>query len=106
MASQENEMRAQLDRLEEMLPNVLKSIDKPGIASNSVSNSNFYVQAGGVMAMILLFAAAFVLGIALDTSFSLHSDMKAMQQRQDRQDDYLQAIYQIAPNFKPKETKK
>lgn len=105
MASQENEMRDQLDRLEEMLPHVLKAIDKPGVASSSVNNSNFYVQAGGVMVMILLFCAAFVLGIALDTSFSLHSDMKSMQQRQDRQDDYLQAIYQQAPQLKPKETK-
>jgi hypothetical protein len=75
-------------------------------SNNAVSNSNFYIQAGGVMAMVLLLAAAFVLGVALDTSFSLHSDMKSMQQRQDRQDDYLQAIYQIAPNLKPKETKK
>jgi hypothetical protein len=106
MASQENEMRAQLDRLEEMLPNVLKAIDKPGVASNSVNNSNFYVQAGGVMAMVLLFCAAFVLGIALDTSFSLHSDMAKMQQRQDRQDDYLSAIYVMAPQLKPKEQKK
>jgi hypothetical protein len=106
MASQENEMRAQLDRLEEMLPNVLKAIDKPGVASNSVNNSNFYVQAGGVMAMVLLCCAAFVLGIALDTSFSLHSDMAKMQQRQDRQDDYLSAIYVMAPQLKPKEQKK
>lgn len=35
MASQENEMRAQLDRLEEMLPNVLNAIDKPGVFGNS-----------------------------------------------------------------------
>lgn len=102
MASQESELREQLDRLEVLGNQWLKGTGKPSVESSAVSNSNFYIQAGGVAMVVLLTMAAFVLGIALDTSFSIHTDMAKMQQRQDRQDDYLQAIYQQAPQLKPK----
>ena len=105
MASQENELREQLDRLETLGNEWLRGMGRPYQTSSSVSNSNFYIQAGGVLVIVLLLAASFVLGVVLDTSYSLHTSMSQMQQRQDRQDDYLQAIYQQAPQLKPKESK-
>ncbi len=90
-------------QLTEALNGAVKAINRFSGNSNAVSNSNFYVQAGGALVMVLLFAAAFVLGVALDTSYSLHTEMAKMQQRQDRQDDYLNAIYMMAPSLKPKE---
>jgi hypothetical protein len=105
MASQESDLREQLDRLETLGNEWLRGISHSNQTSNSVSNSNFYIQAGGVLMIVLLLAASFVLGVALDTSYSLHASMSQIQQRQDRQDDYLQAIYQQAPQLKPKETK-
>ena len=69
-------------------------------------NMTLTVNAGGWSVLILLVVSFFVLGVAVTTSFSSVGRMNNIERRQDRQDDYLQAIYSIAPQLKPKETKK
>jgi len=85
------------------------------VPSNAVSSGNMTLNlnAGGWSVLIILVIASIVLGIAMDASLTTHSqmsdvraDMRAMQQRQDRQDDYLQAIYSVAPQLKPKGSRK
>jgi hypothetical protein len=73
--------------------------------NSSVGTSNVTINAGGVGVVILLSIATFVLGLASFSAYSSSSRMNDMERRQDRQDDYIQAIYSIAPQLKPKESK-
>jgi hypothetical protein len=83
----------------------LKAMRLPPVTERAqVGNATILVQAGGVLVMVLMFAASFVLGVALDTAYSLHANLHQLEQRQDRQDDYLNAIYMMAPQLKPKES--
>lgn len=96
-----NDLEHQLDRLEKL---VSKALDSSPPSTNT-NSAKVHINAGGIGILVILVAASFVLGIALFTAFSDASRMNRMEQRQDRQDDYLQAIYSVAPQLKPKESK-
>ena len=76
----------------------------PAVATTS-GNMSLTVNAGGWSMMILLVVSAFVLGIAIFSSFSSATRMNNIERRQDRQDDYVNTIYQYAPQI-PKPLKK
>lgn len=101
MESRESELRAQLDRLETMGTDWLKTLKRPG---NS-SNATIQVNAGGIGMWVAVTCCAvmFVLGIAMAVLGGLA--YTSTQQRLDRMQDYLNAIYMQAPQLKPKETK-
>jgi hypothetical protein len=85
---------------------VHESIKLGELRSHNVNRSSIsvvHVSAGSWMAVILMFAAAFVLGIALATSFDVSGRMTKIEGKQDEQDQYLHAIYMMAPQLKPKE---
>ena len=84
----------------------LNSMPRDIGTSTTSGNMTLTVNAGGWSVLILLVLSAFVLGISVMSSFSSASRMNNIERRQDRQDDYLQAIYSIAPQLKPKETSK
>lgn len=93
---------AQLERVEKVL---IKALESQPAASQNSNTAKIYINANGIGIFILLFVASFVLGVATFSSFSTSSRMSTIERKQDRQDDYLQAIYSIAPQLKPKETK-
>jgi uncharacterized protein HemX len=90
-----------LDAIAKLLANVHErnTASVPDIVNSQTGNSGTY---------ILLVIASFALGVSVATSFSVQARMNKMEQRQDRQDDYVQATYMMAPELKKKieETKK
>lgn len=102
MESRESELRAQLDRLETMGMDWLKTLRRPG---NS-SNATIQVNAGGIGMWVAVTCCAvmFVLGVSMAVLGGLA--YTSTQQRLDRMQDYLNAIYMQAPQLKPKETTK
>lgn len=91
----------QLERVEKVL---IKALESQPATSQNTNMSRVHVDAGGIGVLILLVASAFVLGIALFTAFNDSARINRMEQRQDRQDDYVNTIYQYAPQIpKPKE---
>ena len=80
-------------RFEEALNKFVTVIDSAGHPKDSKNDVKINVNAGSVGVMVILVMAAFVLGVATFSSFSISSRMNQMSRRQDRQDDYIQAIY-------------
>lgn len=91
-------------RFEDALTKFVTVIDNANAQPASTGNATITVNAGSVGVMVILVMAAFVLGVATFSSFSISSRMNQMSRRQDRQDDYIQAIYSIAPQLKPVDT--
>jgi hypothetical protein len=75
------------------------------VNSSTSGNMTLNVNAGGWSVLILLAISSFVLGIAVYSAFSSGERMNSIESRQNRQDDYIQAIYAVAPQLKPKEAK-
>ena len=102
MESRESELRDQLDRLETMGTDWLKSLKRPG---NS-SNATIHINAGGIGMWVAVTCCAvmFVLGVSMAVLGGMA--YTSTQQRLDRMQDYLNAIYMQAPQLKPKETNK
>jgi hypothetical protein len=101
----QKELDDQLNRLESLLSPV---------AINRSGNSTINVNAGSWMGVLLMIASAFVLGFSMATSHSVttqlakdelqqSSRMGKIEAKQDEQDQYLHAIYMMAPQLKPKE---
>lgn len=88
-----------LDSLQQ-IQNQLSSMNK---GDGHVGTAIIQVQAGGIMAMALMFASAIALGIAVATSFNVSARMTKIEKTQDDQQQYLSAIYMMAPQLKPKE---
>lgn len=102
MESRESDLRDQLDRLETMGTDWLKSLKRSG---NS-SNATIHVNAGGIGMWVAVTCCAvmFVLGVSMAVLGGMA--YTSTQQRLDRMQDYLNAIYMQAPQLKPKETNK
>jgi hypothetical protein len=95
MASQENELREQLDRLEGLGNTWLKGLSRNDRSSNAIITIN----AGGIGIWIVSCFAAFMTGCTIFMAVTV----VGQQHQIDRMNDYLNAIYQIAPNLKPKD---
>jgi hypothetical protein len=91
----QDELRYELDRLEKLLPP----------RRQSSGNATINVHAGGVGMWISTTCCAvmFALGIAMAVIGGIA--YTSTQQRLDRMQDYINAIYMMAPNLKPKEQK-
>lgn len=96
-----SDLEKELDRFESLATKLLESQPK----SQNTNTAKIYINANGIGILVLLVVAAFVLGVSTFSSFSESSRMSSIERKQDRQDDYLQAIYSIAPQLKPKESK-
>ena len=99
MESRESELRDQLDRLETMGTDWLKSLKRTDSSSKSIVN----ISAGSWVGVTLMIAAAFVLGYSLASSMNLSREMSTIESKQVDQGDKLDAIYMMAPQLKPKE---
>ena len=99
MESRESELKEQLDRLESMGTEWLRGLKRQDNSSRSIVN----ISAGSWMGVLLMISSAFVLGIAMATSFQVSGRMTKIEGKQDEQDQYLHAIYMMAPQLKPKE---
>lgn len=93
------------DPIEELIKESMK-LGEIRSGSHTVDRSGIsvvHISAGSWMGVILMFAAAFVLGIAMATSFQVAGRMTKIEGKQDEQDQYLHAIYMMAPQLKPKD---
>ena len=94
---------AQLERVEKVL---IKALESQPAASQNSNVAKIYINANGIGIFILMFVTAFVLGVSIFSSFSTAARMSSIERKQDRQDDYLNTIYQYAPQLKPTEKAK
>jgi hypothetical protein len=97
------ETSPEMERFERISREVIQAVTNAGGGSNSVAK--IYINAGGIGTLALLLIAAFILGVTTFNTYSSASRINDLERRQDRQDDYLQAIYAVAPQLKPKEAK-
>jgi hypothetical protein len=89
----------QLRDTEESLIKALEKQEQKG--SNSVGNINVHVNAGGIGVLIVTGLAAFMAGLCIAMGV-----MEIHQQKQiDDLHDYLNVVYQYAPQLKPKDFK-
>lgn len=105
MASQENDLKEQLDRLEKLGQQWLHILDASDNRGGNVGNATIQVQAGGFFALILFFVVSVTLGITIAMSLGVYSRMSKIETKQDEQSQYLNAIYMMAPQLKPVEKK-
>lgn len=105
MASQESDLKEQLDRLEKLGQQWLRILDAPDMRGGNVGNATIQVQAGGFFALILFFVVSVTLGITIAMSLGVYSRMSKIETKQDEQSQYLNAIYMMAPQLKPSEKK-
>ena len=105
MASQESELREQLDRLDYLGNRLISQMKTADSGTNSIGNATIVVQAGGFFALILFFVVSVTLGITIALSLSMYSRMAKIETKQDEQSQYLNAIYMMAPQLKPEEKK-
>lgn len=100
----------------EVLQRCVKSLDEtsrkldmvsarygPTSERSQVGNSTVHIQAGGWLVIALMMVSMFVLGYCVKNSDDLGKQMTKIEQRQNEQDQYLHAIYMMAPQLKPKE---
>lgn len=99
MESQESQLRDQLDRLESMGTEWLSNLKRPTQSGNAV----IHVNAGGIGMWVAVTCCAvmFVVGLSMAVLGGLA--YTSTQQRMDRMQDYLNAIYMQAPQLKPKD---
>lgn len=105
MASQESDLKEQLDRLEKLGQQWLRILDTTNTKGGNIGNSAIQVQAGGFFATILFFVVSVTLGITIAMSIGVYSRMAKIETKQDEQAQYLTAIYMMAPQLKPPERK-
>lgn len=92
MESRESELRAQLDRLETMGMDWLKSLKRPDHSSKAVITIN----AGGIGIWIVSCFAAFMAGCTIFLAFVV----VGQQQQIDRASDYISNVYQALPEIR------
>lgn len=103
MASQESDLREQLDRLDFLGKRLISQLKTADTGTNTIGNATIVVQTGGFFALILFFVVSVTLGITIAMSLSVYSRMSKIETKQDEQSQYLNAIYMMAPQLKPKE---
>jgi tetrahydromethanopterin S-methyltransferase subunit B len=102
MESQETDLHEQLDRLETLGNQWLNQVNRTATSNNTIGNATIVVQAGGFFALVLFFVVSVTLGITIAMSLSVYSRMSKIETKQDEQSQYLNAIYMMAPQLKPK----
>lgn len=102
MVSQESELKEQLDRLDFLGKRLISQLKTADTSTNTFGNATIVVQAGGFFALILFFVVSVTLGITIAMSLSVYSRMSKIETKQDEQSQYLNAIYMMAPQLKPK----
>lgn len=103
MVLQESDLREQLDRLEILGEKWLAKLNESRPTTATVGSATIVIQAGGFFALILFFVAAITLGMSIATAFEISPRMDKIEQKQDEQSQYLNAIYMMSPQLKPKE---
>lgn len=101
----EKQRDVDMERFEEVAGELLQAARNITPTNGSNNVAKIYINAGGIGTMFLLFVAAFILGVTMFSTYSSAVRMNDLERRQDRQDDYIQAIYAVAPQLKPKEAK-
>jgi hypothetical protein len=89
----QHELRTQLDRLEGLL--------RPRRTGSG--NATINIQAGGVGLWIAVTCCAVMFALCIAMVVVGGIAYSSQQQRMDRMQDYLNAIYMMAPSLKPKE---
>jgi hypothetical protein len=95
----------------EEVERLARAVDKLGEVSKKLqsgsgsSEAHINVHAGGIGVYIASVCCAVMLAISIAASILGSMAYFSMQQRMDRMQDYLNAIYVIAPQLKPKDTK-
>lgn len=91
--------REELIQLRDAQETLIKVLDKQG--ANTVGNINVHVNAGGIGVLIVTGLAAFMAGLCIAMGLT-----EIHQQKQiDDLHDYLNVVYQYAPQLKPKDFK-
>lgn len=68
---------------------------------NQVGNSNIHINAGGIGVLVTTAFASFMLGLCICMGFWMLHQQKQI----DDLHDYLNVVYQYAPQLKPKDFK-
>lgn len=96
-----SELSEDLERFERAAMEISKAIERKDSGNSATISVNadgvgVWISATACGVMFALFVAAAVVGSVAYTN---------MQTRLDRMQDYINVIYQVAPQLKPKETK-
>lgn len=95
-------MKADMDRflkVSEKLMGVLENHNSPVQAQ--IGSSTTHINAGGLGVLITSVCAAFMLGLCM----SMYLQLQHQQKQIDDLHDYLNVVYQYAPQLKPKDFK-
>lgn len=91
----------ELDRYEDITTRLITALEKvsaPGTVSGN-GNANININAGGIGVLVTSCLAAFMCGMCIFLALQVWHEQKQL----DDMHDYLNVIYQYAPQLKPKD---
>jgi hypothetical protein len=98
----EEDIRGELGKFLDSSERLIAALDKNGQSGNSnIGTSNTYINAGGVGVLIATGCTCFMAGLVVFLAFWLFHQQKQI----DDLHDYLNVVYQYAPQLKPKDFK-
>lgn len=95
----------EIERFRQGVDKLGRIAEKFGKETATTNEAHINVQAGGIGVYIASICCAVMLALTIAGSILGTTAYFSMQQRMDRMQDYLNAIYMIAPQLKPKDSK-